>query len=193
MHKKDHFHFIGIGGIGMSSLAEMLLEKQYIVTGSDLKNSSRIERLKQRGAEIYLGHDENNVKKGAQVVYSTDIACHNPELLFAKKNKEKIWHRSELLSMLMKGKKALLVAGAHGKTTTTALLSHVLYSSKKDPSFSIGGEVFSLPSHGYLGKGEEFVAEADESDGSFLNYQGFGAIVTNVEEEHLNYCKSFKK
>jgi UDP-N-acetylmuramate--alanine ligase len=186
-----NYHLIGIGGIGMSSLASILLEKKEKVTGSDLNPSTITEALEQKGAKIFYPQKEENVQTDTIVVVSTDIKEDNPELVQAKRLSLPILHRSDLLKNLMENKKPLLVAGTHGKTTTSALLSHVLKESKYYPSFSIGGIVESLKTHGSHNKGEYFVAEADESDGSFLKLPSFGAIVTNVEEDHLNYWKTY--
>ena len=183
----DHFHFIGIGGIGMSSLAMILLQKEKAVSGSDVACSSIIKKLKENGAKIQLSHAKKNIEDTMCVVYSTAIQLDNVEMIQAKKKQMKMMHRSDLLKEIMKEKKSILVTGTHGKTTVSALLSHVLLSSGYDPSFSVGAEVFSLPSHGKWGKGEYFVAEADESDRSFLKLSGFGAIVTNIDEDHMEY------
>jgi len=183
----DHFHFIGIGGIGMSSLAMILLQKETAVSGSDVVFSSLIEKLQKKGAKVHLEHAKKNIQDTMCIVYSTAIDSENVEFVEAKKKDMKMIHRSDLLAQIMKEKKSILVTGTHGKTTVSALLSHVLYYSNYDPSFSVGGEVISLPSHGRWGKGDYFVAEADESDRSFLKLSGFGSIITNIDEDHMEY------
>jgi UDP-N-acetylmuramate--alanine ligase len=183
-------HFIGIGGIGMSALARIALQKGLKVSGSDLSHSAVIELLISEGAEVSIGHEEKNIQSGARVVYSSDIKENNPEFSKARKEQNPMFHRSEFLGELMRGTKPLLVTGTHGKTTTSSLLAHVLISAGLDPSFALGGIPTSLGSNGGHGKGAYFVAEADESDGSFLKYPGFGAIITNLEDDHMNYWKT---
>lgn len=179
------YHFIGIGGIGMSALAHILLQEGCVVTGSDTKKSTLTDALEKKGARIFIGHDENNLKSGT-VVYSSAIHEGNAELKKAKQLGLKRVHRSDLLNNLMQEKKVLQVTGTHGKTTTTALLSHVLVEANLDPSFAIGGQI-PFRSHGVKGTGIYFVAEADESDGSFLKTPSFGAIVTNCGKDHMSY------
>jgi UDP-N-acetylmuramate--alanine ligase len=189
----DHVHFIGIGGIGMSALAKILLEQGKKVQGSDLSFNQQTEDLKNQGAEIFFGHHKEFVGGASCVVYSSAIQPSNPEFSRALSQKCKLFHRSELLDHLMKGTKPLLVTGMHGKTTATSLLAHILMEAKFDPSFVIGGIPLAYKTNGRHGKGEYFVAEADESDGSFLQTPGFGAIVTNIDKEHLDYWKSEEK
>ncbi|MES2122123.1 MAG: UDP-N-acetylmuramate--L-alanine ligase [Chlamydiota bacterium] len=184
-----HYHFIGIGGIGMSALARILLQKGIKVSGSDLTPSYTTDLLQGQGATIYFGHAPENVEKECAVVYSTMIKETNPEVKQARTFELPFLHRSELLAHLMHGYAALLVAGTHGKTTTSSLLSHVLVSAGLNPAYAIGGMVKSLESNGGHGTGPYFVAEADESDGSFLKYDPFGAIITNIENDHLDYWK----
>lgn len=187
---RAHYHFIGIGGVGMSALAHILLDKGYLVSGSDLSTSDATKALLIRGATIFSQHKSDQVKKGQIVVYSTALGENNPEMLEAKRCQCTILHRSELLEKLLKEKKALIVAGAHGKTTTTALLSHVLTRAQLDPSYVIGGFCQDFPANGKAGNGEYFVAEGDESDGSFLRSTPYGAIITNIDFDHLDYWKS---
>ena len=182
-------HFIGIGGVGMSALARIMLERGYEVSGSDLKESYVTKGLVSAGAKISYRHEKENVDKDATVVYSTDIKEDNPEWVAAKENK--VFHRSECLRTLLDEKKAILVAGAHGKTTTTSLLSYICVVAGLNPSFVIGGFSDSLGGvNGKWGRGDYFIAEADESDGSFLRASPEGAIVTNVDFDHLNYWGS---
>jgi UDP-N-acetylmuramate--alanine ligase len=185
-------HFIGIGGIGMSALAHILLDRGEKVSGSDLKESYLTQRLDRLGASVFIGHDPSYCASAARVVYSTDVKADNCELKAAKERGCPLWHRSDLLCDLMQGQKVLAVAGSHGKTTTSALLTWVLSSCGYDPSFAVGGNLVNLQRNGGSGKGPYFVAEADESDGTFLKYPLFGAIVTNVTPEHLNYYGSEK-
>ncbi|NGX50902.1 MAG: UDP-N-acetylmuramate--L-alanine ligase [Chlamydiae bacterium] len=173
---RESYHLLGIGGIGMSALAHILIEKGESVTGSD-----------QRSAE------SQELPSQATVVYSSAIRDDHPEILSAKEQKLPLLHRSEMLKILLEGKCALLVAGTHGKTSTSALLSWVLQSAGLEPTYAVGGIVRNFKKNGGFGLGPHFVAEADESDGSFLNYTGEGAIITNVEKEHLNYWKSKEK
>ena len=184
---QTHYHFLGIGGIGMSALARIVLSQGHRVTGIDCKDSRTIQELRQLGAHITLSEclpDEHL----DVVVYSS--AIRKEVLEQAKRQTHYFLHRSELLNHLLSSQRALLIAGAHGKTTTSSLLAWVLSSAGQDPSYFIGGMPLNLQGNGYLGKGKYFVAEADESDASFLNYQGEGCIVTSAEIEHLNYWKT---
>ncbi len=174
----------------MSALARILMQKGRHVQGSDLAASPLLEQLGKEGALVHFGHDKKRVQKGAIVIYSSDIKENNEELSRAKELKLPLLHRSELLKELMEGKEALLVTGTHGKTTTSSLLSWVLFDAGLDPTFALGGVVSSLNTNGRAGKGNLFVAEADESDGSFLQSSPFGAIVTNLNHDHMNYWKT---
>lgn len=189
----ETYHFIGLGGIGMSALARILLQKGVEVRGSDANESKLLLQLQKEGAAIQVGHSASFVKNGATVVYSTDIKNENVELAEARKKNLSLMHRSDMLDHLMRGKKALLVTGTHGKTTTSSLLASVLLEAGKDPSFVIGGILNGLNTNARWGLGPYFVAEADESDGSFLKTKSFGAIVTNLEDEHLNYWETPQK
>ncbi len=186
----ERYHFIGIGGIGMSGLAQILLERKERVSGSDLAEGPITNRLKERGAAIYLGQSAGNICPSMTVVISSDIKEGNPELVEAKRQQCKILHRSEMLRDLMAGRRALAVTGTHGKTTTTSLLSTVLYEGETDPSFSIGGILPKFQSNARHGTGPFFVAEADESDGSFLTYNPHGAIVTNIGLDHMEHYRT---
>lgn len=187
---KTKVHFIGIGGIGMSGLARLLLKRNIHVTGSDLASSYVTEGLVKEGAKVYFGHSAQNITPDLKVVYTSDIKPDNPELLAAKELNCVLLHRSELLAELMDGYKALAVAGTHGKTTTTALLTHVLKEGNFDPSFAVGGLLPKLQVNAGHGSGEHFVVEADESDGTFLRYEPWAAIVTNIDLDHLDHYKS---
>ena len=187
-----HCHFIGIGGIGMSGLARLLLRKNIAVSGSDCSDNSVIQELKGSGAEITHSHSAGNVSKEATVVFSSSIKEDNVEFQQAKKLGCELLHRSELLERLMATRKSLAVAGTHGKTTTSALLSVVLKSGHLDPSFMVGGIVSDFGTNAQGGDGEYFVAEADESDGTFLKYAPHGAIITNLGLDHLDHYQSEK-
>ncbi len=184
------YHFIGIGGIGMSGLAKILLQKGEKVSGSDIASSWITEELVKEGAEVFIKHDASQVPANAKVIYSSDIQRGNVEYMESQNRSLPLLHRSVLLQELMKDKEAVLVTGTHGKTTTSSLLAHVLVSCGLDPSYCIGGIVQSLGSQSGYGKNRLFVAEADESDGSFLAYTPKGAILTNVDADHLVYWKT---
>jgi len=184
MQKK--YHLVGIGGIGMSGLARLLLGKKMQVSGSDIAFSQVIENLIKEGAEVHIGHKAENVPDQATVVYSSDIKKDNPEYETAIRMKCAMLHRADLLAELLKDNKALAVAGTHGKTTTTSLLATVLVHAGLDPSFAIGGILPEYQSNARRGKGEYFAFEADESDRSFLKYHPYGAIITNIDTDHLN-------
>ena len=182
-------HFLGIGGIGMSALAHIALERGSKVCGID-RNSSQVTRqLEEKGANIFIGDDAHFDAK-MQVVYSSSIAESHPALQKAKQLNCSLYHRSGFLSMLMEGQQSILVTGTHGKTSTTAMITWVLTHAGYDPSYAVGGIMINTGKNGGHGKGKYFVAEADESDGSFLNYTGHYGIITNVEQEHMSYWKT---
>lgn len=183
-------HFIGIGGIGMSALAQILLQRGCLVSGSDLSTSPIVEQLESNGATVFKGHDRENLQGHPLVVYSTAVDRKNPEMARALDEKSPLLHRAELLRELMVGYRPLLVTGTHGKTSTSALLAHLLVSSGLKPSYAVGGWIRSLASNGQHGTGPYFVAEADESDGSFLKYAPFGAVITNIDHDHLDFWKT---
>lgn len=180
-------HFIGIGGIGMSGLARLMLSRNFVVTGSDLSTSYLTEGLAQAGAKVLIGHSAQHVEPDTTVIYSSDIKIDNPEYQAALRLQCPLLHRSDLLIELMSGYKTLAVTGTHGKTTTSALLAAVLTSSGLDPTFAVGGLIASMQCNSRHGQGEYFVAEADESDGTFLKYHPFGAIITNIDLDHMNH------
>lgn len=183
---KEIYHFIGIGGIGMSGLARLLLSRNAKVSGSDIALNPVIEELVKGGAVIHKGQAAENIPLHANVVYSSDIKIDNPEYQGALKMQCPLLHRADLLAKLLEGHKALAVAGTHGKTTTSSLLATVLVDAEFDPSFAIGGILPAFRSNARFGKGEIFAFESDESDRSFLKYHPFGAIVTNIDNDHLN-------
>lgn len=189
----EKYHFIGIGGIGMSGLARILLQKGSEVSGSDSSSSTIIESLQKQGAEIYIGHAAQNIQNPSAVIYSTVIKEENPEVKEARDRKIPFLHRSELLHRLMQDYSALLVTGTHGKTTTSSLLTHLFVEAQLDPTYAVGGLISSLGTNAGYGRGSYFIAEADESDGSFLAYAPFGAIITNIDNDHLDYWKTLEK
>lgn len=189
---KEKCHFIGIGGIGMSGLARILLAKNGQVSGSDVAANQMTDQLAERGAKISIGHAASNVAPNSTVIFNSNIRETNPEYQAALENNCRLLHRSDLLKELMSGYKTLSVTGTHGKTTTTSLLTSVLLEANLDPSFAIGGFLPQLNTNADYGKGPYFVAEADESDGTFLKYHSHGAIVTNIDLDHLDHFKSEK-
>ncbi|ACB83999.1 UDP-N-acetylmuramate--L-alanine ligase [Natranaerobius thermophilus] len=180
-------HFIGIGGYGMSALAQVLIEEGYQVSGSDISSSSRIDFLKELGVEIYLSHKAENINSVDLVIYSTAIPGDNPELLAAKQRGISLWHRSELLAELINSRYGIAITGAHGKTTTTSMLSLILEEASADPTCIIGGELPNFGSNARVGDSEYVVAEACESDHSFLRYSPQIAVITNIEADHLEH------
>ncbi|WP_368085785.1 UDP-N-acetylmuramate--L-alanine ligase [Desulfurispora thermophila] len=183
-------HFIGIGGAGMSGLAKILLEQGHTVTGSDIQESSTVQKLRALGAQIAIGHRAENIGPAGMVVVSTAIKPGNPELAAAREKNLPVWHRGELLAALMDLKRGVAIAGAHGKTTTTSMLALVLEKNRLDPAIVVGGELKDLGINAKWGGGEYMVAEADESDGSFLRLSPWCEIITNIEDDHLDYYGS---
>lgn len=184
MMKSLFYHFIGIGGIGMSALAHVLLDRGYSVSGSDLSEGKVVEKLKNKGAEFFLGNQEEHIPEGAVVVYSSSISKENPEFLSAKSRGNRVVHRAELLAELAQDQISIFVTGSHGKTTVSSLITAILQEAKKNPSFAIGG----LNQEGINGGSgsEYFVAEADESDGSIRCYTPEFSVITNIDDEHLS-------
>jgi UDP-N-acetylmuramate--alanine ligase len=186
-----HTHFIGIGGIGMSGIAQLLLSYGRKVSGSDIKESKITQDLKKLGAEIFIGHTSRNIQGADLVVYSSAIKENNPEMVEAKRRNIPLIKRAEALAELMKDKTVITVTGSHGKTTTTSLASYLFLEAGMNPTVAIGGILRNIESNACLGRGEFFIAEADESDGSFLYYQPKFSIITNIDREHLDYYKNF--
>lgn len=184
---KKHIHFIGIGGIGMSALAQILLESGYKVSGSDIKSTPIIQRLKSKGADIFIGHNKKNIDGAETVIYSSAIGDSNPEIVFAKEKGRAVISRAKLLSLIMIDKIGIAITGAHGKTTTTALITQVLVTAGLDPTFAIGAEIEHLDGNAHLGNGKYIVTEADESDGSFLLLSPRYSVITNIDREHMDY------
>lgn len=185
-------HFIGIGGIGMSGIAEILINLGYEVSGSDLKASEQTKRLESLGAKICIGHFPSNIRDYNVVITSSAIDLSNPEIIEARKRKIPIIHRSEMLAELVRLKHGIGIAGTHGKTTTSSMLASVLSDGGLNPTAIIGGKVFNFGSNARAGEGEYIVFEADESDGSFLKLLPSIAIVTNIDSDHLDHYKYFE-
>ena len=188
----NKLHFVGIGGVGMSAIAEVMLDKGFEVSGSDLSDSAVVQKLRKKGATIYKGHDAKNVEGKQAIVLSSAIHQDNPELVAAKAQNLKIFHRSDILAYLLNAAKGIAVAGAHGKTTTSSMISVVLEHAGVDPTIVIGGFVDYLKGNAKLGKSEYLVAEADESDGSFLKFYPQISVVTNIEDDHMDHYGSME-
>jgi len=188
MFRGNHkLHFTGIGGIGMSGIAELLLNLGCRVSGSDLKPGSAIDRLRALGGEISIGHSADHVRTADVVVVSSAVRQDNPEVVEARRRQIPVIPRAEMLAELMRLKYGIAVAGAHGKTTTTSMIATVLVGGGLDPTAVIGGRLNAFGSNAKLGQGEFLVAEADESDGSFLKLSPTIAIITNIDREHMDY------
>jgi len=186
-------HFIGIGGAGMSGIAKILLQLGARVSGSDMKESDITKRLREMGAEIAIGHDAKNIgREVSTVVFSSAISEDNPEMMEAKRRGIEVLARAEMLAKVMARQDSIAVAGAHGKTTTTAMISLMLEVNSFDPTIIIGGDLKQIGSNAKLGMGKYLVAEADESDGSFLKLFPKIAVITNIENDHLDYYRSIK-
>ena len=193
LHKRHKIHFVGIGGIGMSGIAEVLLNQGYAVSGSDLHDTEVTARLRSLGAKVFVGHQEDNLAVNPTVVVvSTAVKYSNPEVLEARRRAIPVIPRAEMLAELMRTKYGVAVAGSHGKTTTTSMIAHVLSAAGLDPTMVIGGRVRSLGSNAKMGQGEVLVAEADESDGSFLLLTPTIAVVTNIDREHMDFHQSME-
>ncbi len=194
MRRIHHIHFVGIGGVGMGGIAEVLLNMGYAVSGSDLREGAVTRRLAKLGATVQIGHDAANIEGADVVVVSSAISSDNPEQQAAHQGRIPVVRRAEMLAELMRFRYGIAVAGTHGKTTTTSLVASVLAEGGKDPTFVIGGLLVSAGSNARLGAGRYLVAEADESDASFLHLQPMISIVTNIDVDHLEaYAGSFEK
>ena len=190
---KNKIHFVGIGGIGMSGIAEVMHAFGYNVQGSDIVNNQNIKRLRKKGIKIFLGHSKNNVKNVNILVVSSAIKKNNPEIHYSKEKNIKIYKRSEMLSSLMNFKESIAISGTHGKTTTTSLISAVLENAKFDPTTIIGGIVNAYKSTARIGKSKWMVVEADESDGSLSNFFPKIGVITNINKEHMDFYQSYNK
>ena len=182
-----HIHFVGIGGIGMSGIAQVLLNMGYTISGSDMKKSEIAKSLINLGAKIRFYHKRENIEGADVVVYSQAIDLNNPEIIAAKEKKIPVIPRAEMLAELMRLKYSVAVSGTHGKTTTTSMTASVLTNGGLDPTIVVGGKITTLGSNAKLGKGEYLVAEADESDGSFLKLNPTISVITNIDNDHLDY------
>jgi UDP-N-acetylmuramate--alanine ligase len=193
-HKVKNIHFVGIGGAGMSGIAEVLLNLDFKVSGSDLASNSVTQRLKKFGATIYQGHASANLNAADVVVVSSAVNEHNPEVIAARAKNIPVVPRALMLAELMRFRQGIAVAGTHGKTTTTSLIASILAEAGMDPTFVIGGKLESASANARLGTGEYIVAEADESDASFLHLTPVMAVVTNIDQDHMDtYEHSFDK
>ncbi len=190
--QKEIIHFIGIGGIGMSGLAQIMKVMGFKVQGSDISLNRNIENCKDLGIKFFIGQKKKNIKDATILVKSSAIKGNNPEVKEAKKRKLPIYERVEMLSNIVSLKKNIIISGSHGKTTTTSLVSKILLESKLDPTIINGGVINSIKNNAKLGKGDWAVLEADESDGSFLKLPINYSIVTNIDKEHIDYYKNFK-
>lgn len=185
--KTTRLHFIGIGGIGMSGISEVLLDLGYSISGSDLNSSAVTDNLKNKGAQIFIGHKATNVEGASLIVYSSAIDPKNPEFARAQELKIPMIRRAEMLAELMRLKYGIAVAGSHGKTTTTSLIATIFQEAKLDATHIIGGIVSNLGGNARKGDGEFLIAEADESDGSFLLLNPIMAAITNIDDDHLDF------
>ena len=189
----NHLHFVGIGGAGMSGIAEVMLNLGYVVSGSDLSKSAVTERLQSRGARVFCGHDKKHIRGADAVVISSAVHEDNPEVVAARELGIPVVPRAVMLAELMRLRRGIAIAGAHGKTTTTSLTASLLAAGDLDPTFVIGGRLNSAGANARLGTGEFLVAEADESDASFLNLTPVISAVTNIDEDHMDtYGHSFE-
>ncbi|MEZ7815402.1 MAG: Mur ligase domain-containing protein, partial [Burkholderiaceae bacterium] len=184
-HVIKHIHFVGIGGAGMSGIAEVLINLGYQVSGSDLSEGPAVARLKHMGAVVFIGHEASHIAGAHAVVTSTAVTADNPEVVAAHALLVPVVPRAVMLAELMRMKKGVAIAGTHGKTTTTSLVASVLAQAGLDPTFVIGGRLNSAGSNAKLGSGDYIVVEADESDASFLNLLPILSVVTNIDADHM--------
>ncbi|MEY4979566.1 MAG: hypothetical protein RLZZ352_1836 [Pseudomonadota bacterium] len=185
-HAIRHIHFVGIGGAGMSGIAEVLLNQGYRISGSDLGENAATRRLQTLGAQVFVGHDAAYIQGADAIVTSTAVKPDNPEVLAARAKLVPVVPRAVMLAELMRMKKGVAIAGTHGKTTTTSLVASVLAAAQMDPTFVIGGRLNSAGANAQLGSGEYIVVEADESDASFLNLLPVLSVVTNIDADHMD-------
>ena len=190
MKNKIKIHFVGISGIGMSGIAELMIDQGYSVQGSDKIINENTKRLKKKGIKFFLGHHKKNINQADAVVFSSAIKINNPEIKTAIRKKIPLLSRADMLAELMKSKKSIAVAGSHGKTTTTSLIGNILRQASLDPTIVNGGIINSLSKNNRYGKGEWMVVEADESDGSFLKLPHQISVITNLDIEHLDFYKN---
>ncbi|MDN6020389.1 MAG: UDP-N-acetylmuramate--L-alanine ligase, partial [Enterobacterales bacterium] len=186
MRRVRHIHFVGIGGAGMGGIAEVLANEGYQISGSDLAPNPVTQQLTELGAQIYFNHRPENVKDASVVVVSTAISADNPEIVAAREARIPVIRRAEMLAELMRFRHGIAIAGTHGKTTTTAMVSSIYAEAGLDPTFVNGGLVKAAGTHARLGSSRYLIAEADESDASFLHLQPMVAVVTNIEADHMD-------
>lgn len=184
-------HFVGIGGIGMSGIAEILYNLGYKITGSDLSENANVSRLRKMGIEVFQGHSSKNIGSAFAVVKSTAVSMANPEIVAAQQKSVPVVRRSEMLAELTKLKSTIAISGSHGKTTTTSIIAHIFEQAGLQPTIINGGIINTIGSNAKLGKGDWLIAEADESDGTFVKIPAAIGVVTNLDPEHLDYWKSF--
>ena len=190
--QKEVIHFVGIGGIGMSGLAQIMKNMGFNIQGSDQNKNKNTISCAKSGIKVFIGHSSKNVKSSTIIVRSSAIKNNNNEIIYARKKKIPIYSRAEVLADVVSLKKNIIITGSHGKTTTTSLVSKILSDQKLDPTIVNGGVINSLNSNAKLGKGEWAILEADESDGSFLKLPINYSIVTNIDYEHIDFYKNFK-
>jgi UDP-N-acetylmuramate--alanine ligase len=190
--KIKNFHFVGIGGIGMSGIAQVLLQMGYRVSGSDLRENKNTELLRSMGAKVFIGHREENLGDAQVVVYSSAISMDNPEVKGARERGIPVIPRGEMLAELFRLRESIAVCGSHGKTTTTSMIAHVMHEAGYDPTVIVGGILKRFGSNAKLGKDNLIVSEADESDGSFLKLHPTVAVITNIDKEHLGFYKDLE-
>ena len=190
-HELGPIHFVGIGGIGMSGIAEVLLNLGYKVQGSDASDNANVKRLRDKGAQVFIGHRAENLADAAVIVVSTAIKRDNPELTAARERRIPVVRRAEMLAELMRLRQCVAIAGTHGKTTTTSLVATLLDAGGFDPTVINGGIINAYGTNARLGTGDWMVVEADESDGTFLKLPADVAIVTNIDPEHIDHFKTF--
>ncbi len=187
-----HYHLIGIGGIGMGTLASLLLAKGYKVSGSDLKESEITAKLKKQGATIYIGHQAANVQQANFVVYSSAVRMNNPEMMETVSRNIPLLKRAQVLAQLVNEQTGITVAGAHGKTTTSSMIASMLTTAQLNPTIAVGGIVKQTETSSNLGQGKYFVAEVDESDGTFLYFRPHLSVITNIDFEHVDFYKDWE-
>jgi len=193
LRKTKHLHFVGIGGIGMSGIAEVLANLGYTVTGSDLTASETTQRLEECGCRVHVGHSAENIDGADVVVISSAVKEDNPEVVAARRDAIPVIPRATMLNELMRMKYGIAVAGSHGKTSTTSMVAGVMAEANMDPTVVIGGKLGSIGTNARLGEGDYLVAEADESDGSFLRLTPAIAVITNIDNEHMDHYVTFDK
>ncbi len=188
----DTIHFVGIGGIGMSGIAEIMNNLSYKVQGSDIAESANTKRLQEKGIKIFIGHDKKNISNVSYVVISSAVKDDNPEVMYSKENKIPVIRRAEMLAELMRLKCSIAISGSHGKTTTTSLVACIFEAAGLDPTVINGGIINNRSTNAYLGQGDYLIVEADESDATFIKIPSTIGIVTNIDPEHMDYYKNFE-